>query len=148
MLRVIRLVSYFSWTECPVITNSDAPDSLDAIVILLLVSENPSDFVGLVRSVRGALPIRRSFPQKPYTLHGACIVGHTIENRLLLPPDKLYDPDTGPSASRVKRRANIQLSCVPDEYPPFLGPNGFTNGVGPGNLGLSVNLSVLPLETF
>ena len=39
-------------------------------------------------------------------------------------------------------RANVQLSCVPDEYAPFLGPNGFTNGVGPGNLGLSVNLSV------
>jgi hypothetical protein len=39
-------------------------------------------------------------------------------------------------------RANVQLSCVPDEYAQFLGPNGFTNGVGPGNLGLSVNLSV------
>ena len=39
-------------------------------------------------------------------------------------------------------RANVQLSCVPDEYAPMLGPNGFTNGVGPGNLGLSLNLSV------
>lgn len=39
-------------------------------------------------------------------------------------------------------RANVQLSCVPDEYAPLLGPNGFTNGVGPGNLGLSLNLSV------
>lgn len=39
-------------------------------------------------------------------------------------------------------RANIQLSCVPDEYAPFLGPHGFTNGVGPGNLGLSLNLSL------
>jgi hypothetical protein len=39
-------------------------------------------------------------------------------------------------------RANVQLSCVPDEYAQFLGPNGFTNGVGPGNLGLSLNLSV------
>lgn len=39
-------------------------------------------------------------------------------------------------------RANVQLSCVPDEYAPFLGANGFTNGVGPGNLGLSLNLSV------
>merc|ERR1711957_76192 len=39
-------------------------------------------------------------------------------------------------------RANVQVSCVPDEYAPFLGPNGFTNGVGPGNLGLSLNLSV------
>lgn len=39
-------------------------------------------------------------------------------------------------------RTNIQLSCVPDEYAPFLGPNGFTNGVGPGNLGLSLNLII------
>jgi len=39
-------------------------------------------------------------------------------------------------------RANMQLSCVPDEYAPMLGANGFTNGVGPGNLGLSLNLSV------
>lgn len=39
-------------------------------------------------------------------------------------------------------RANVQLSCVPDEYAPLLGPNGFTNGVGPGNLGLSLNLSI------
>ena len=39
-------------------------------------------------------------------------------------------------------KANVQLSCVPDEYAPFLGPNGFVNGVGPGNLGLSLNLSV------
>lgn len=39
-------------------------------------------------------------------------------------------------------RGNVQLSCVPDEYAPFLGPNGFTNGVGPGNLGLSLNLVV------
>jgi len=39
-------------------------------------------------------------------------------------------------------RANVQLSCVPDEYAPFLGPNGFVNGVGPGNLGLSLNLSI------
>jgi len=39
-------------------------------------------------------------------------------------------------------RANLQLSCVPDEYAPMLGPNGFTNGVGPGNLGLSLSLSI------
>lgn len=39
-------------------------------------------------------------------------------------------------------RTNVQLSCVPDEYAPMLGANGFTNGVGPGNLGLSLNLSV------
>lgn len=39
-------------------------------------------------------------------------------------------------------RGTVSLSCVPDEYAPMLGPNGFTNGVGPGNLGLSLNLSV------
>jgi hypothetical protein len=39
-------------------------------------------------------------------------------------------------------RVNLQMSCVPDEYAPMLGPNGFTNGVGPGNLGLSLNLSI------
>ncbi|CAM9530959.1 unnamed protein product, partial [Chrysoparadoxa australica] len=39
-------------------------------------------------------------------------------------------------------RATVQMSCVPDEYAPLLGPNGFVNGVGPGNLGLSVNLNI------
>jgi hypothetical protein len=34
------------------------------------------------------------------------------------------------------------VSCVPDEYAPMLGPNGFVNGVGPGNLGVSVNFSM------
>jgi len=53
-------------------------------------------------------------------------------------------PDTNFNlqGSYQQGRANVQLSCVPDEYAPMLGPNGFTNGVGPGNLGLSVNLSV------
>lgn len=53
-------------------------------------------------------------------------------------------PDTNFNlqGSYQQGRANVQLSCVPDEYAPFLGPNGFTNGVGPGNLGLSLNLSI------
>jgi len=53
-------------------------------------------------------------------------------------------PDTNINFSGTYQsgRANVQLSCVPDEYAPLLGPNGFTNGVGPGNLGLSLNLSV------
>jgi len=52
-------------------------------------------------------------------------------------------PDTNfnLNGSYQQGRANVQLSCVPDEYAPMLGPNGFTNGVGPGNLGLSLNLS-------
>lgn len=53
-------------------------------------------------------------------------------------------PDTNFNlqGSYQQGRVNLQLSCVPDEYAPMLGPNGFTNGVGPGNLGLSLNLSV------
>lgn len=53
-------------------------------------------------------------------------------------------PDThfNLQGSYQQGRANVQLSCVPDEYAPMLGPNGFTNGVGPGNLGLSLNLSI------
>jgi len=53
-------------------------------------------------------------------------------------------PDTNFNlqGSYQQGRANLQLSCVPDEYAPMLGANGFTHGVGPGNLGLSLNLSV------
>ncbi len=53
-------------------------------------------------------------------------------------------PDTNFNlqGSYQQGRANLQLSCVPDEYAPMLGANGFTNGVGPGNLGLSLNLSI------
>jgi len=39
-------------------------------------------------------------------------------------------------------KTNVQVSCVADEYASMLGPNGFTNGVGPGNLGLSLNLNM------
>lgn len=39
-------------------------------------------------------------------------------------------------------RANVQISCVPDEAVPLLGPNGFVNGVTPGNLGLSFNINL------
>jgi len=55
---------------------------------------------------------------------------------------RIPDTNFNLQASYQQGRANVQLSCVPDEYAPFLGPNGFTNGVGPGNLGLSLNLSV------
>jgi hypothetical protein len=55
---------------------------------------------------------------------------------------RIPDTNFNLQGSYQQGRANIQLSCVPDEYAPFLGPQGFTNGVGPGNLGLSVNLSV------
>lgn len=55
---------------------------------------------------------------------------------------RIPDTNFNLQGSYQQGRANVQLSCVPDEYAPFLGPNGFTNGVGPGNLGLSVNLSI------
>ena len=55
---------------------------------------------------------------------------------------RLPDTNFNLQGSYQQGKANLQLSCVPDEYAPFLGPNGFTNGVGPGNLGLSLNLSI------
>jgi hypothetical protein len=53
-------------------------------------------------------------------------------------------PDThiNLSGNYQQGRTNVQMSCVPDEYAPLLGANGFTHGVGPGNLGLSVNLNI------
>lgn len=55
---------------------------------------------------------------------------------------RIPDTNFNLQGSYQQGRANVQLSCVPDEYAQFLGPNGFTSGVGPGNLGLSLNLSV------
>lgn len=55
---------------------------------------------------------------------------------------RIPDTNFNLQGSYQQGRANVQLSCVPDEYAPFLGPNGFTSGVGPGNLGLSLNLSL------
>eukprot|EP00548_Thalassiothrix_antarctica_P003975 CAMPEP_0194136856 /NCGR_PEP_ID=MMETSP0152-20130528/6818_1 /TAXON_ID=1049557 /ORGANISM="Thalassiothrix antarctica, Strain L6-D1" /LENGTH=297 /DNA_ID=CAMNT_0038833659 /DNA_START=117 /DNA_END=1010 /DNA_ORIENTATION=+ len=55
---------------------------------------------------------------------------------------RIPDTNFNLQGSYQQGRANVQLSCVPDEYAPMLGPSGFTNGVGPGNLGLSLNLSI------
>jgi len=55
---------------------------------------------------------------------------------------RIPDTNFNLQGSYQQGKTNVQLSCVPDEYAPFLGPNGFTNGVGPGNLGLSLNLSI------
>jgi hypothetical protein len=48
-------------------------------------------------------------------------------------------PDTNInlSGSYQQGRANLQVSMVPDEGAALLGQNGFTQGVGPANLGLS-----------
>ena len=53
-------------------------------------------------------------------------------------------PDTNFNfqGSYQQGRAYVQLSWFPDEYAPMLGANGFTNGVGPGNVGFSLNLSI------
>jgi len=53
-------------------------------------------------------------------------------------------PDTNInlSASYQQGRTNVQISMVPDEGANLLGPNGFTQGVGPANLGLSFNIHV------
>jgi len=55
---------------------------------------------------------------------------------------RIPDTNFNLQGSYQQGRTNLQVSCVADEYAPFLGPNGFTSGVGPGNLGLSLNLSV------
>ena len=55
---------------------------------------------------------------------------------------RIPDTNFNLQGSYQQGRTNLQLSCVPDEYAPMLGANGFSNGVGPGNLGLSLNLSL------
>jgi len=53
-------------------------------------------------------------------------------------------PDTNInlSAAYQQGRCNLQVSMVPDEGANLLGPNGFTNGVGPANLGMSFNIHI------
>jgi len=53
-------------------------------------------------------------------------------------------PDTNVNMSLLHQqgRTQVQLSMVPDEQAGLLGPNGFTSGVGPGNLGVSFNINI------
>ncbi|CAM9255966.1 unnamed protein product [Heterosigma akashiwo] len=53
-------------------------------------------------------------------------------------------PDTSINLSGAFQdgRTSIQMTCVPDSSRQYLGQHGFTYGVGPGNLGLSVNLNL------
>jgi len=53
-------------------------------------------------------------------------------------------PDTNINLSGAYQqgRCNLQVTMVPDEGANLLGPNGFTSGVGPANLGLSFNIHV------
>lgn len=49
---------------------------------------------------------------------------------------RIPDTNINLSAGHQQGRTNIQLSCVPDESAGMLGHNGFTRGVGPGNVRL------------
>lgn len=53
-------------------------------------------------------------------------------------------PDTNINLSfnHQQGRTNIVASMVPDEQQSLLGANGFTNGVGPANLGVTLNVNV------
>ena len=51
-------------------------------------------------------------------------------------------PTSNFSGSYQQGRTNLQIAFVPDEGAPLLGANGFTNGVGPANLGLSFNVNL------
>ncbi|CAM9232013.1 unnamed protein product [Ascophyllum nodosum] len=55
---------------------------------------------------------------------------------------RIPDTNINLSGTYQQGKANLQMSCVPDEYSSMLGSQGFTHGVGPGNLGLSVNLNI------
>ncbi len=55
---------------------------------------------------------------------------------------RIPDTSINLSGSYQNGKTNLQLSCVPDDSAAMLGPNGFTRGVGPGNLGLSVNVNI------
>jgi hypothetical protein len=55
---------------------------------------------------------------------------------------RVPDSNINLSCNYQQGKGNIVVSCVPDESVPLLGPNGFTNGVTPGNIGLSFNINV------
>lgn len=55
---------------------------------------------------------------------------------------RVPDTNINLSVQYQQGRANVQLSCVPDEAYPLLGANGFVHGVTPGNIGLSFNINV------
>ena len=55
---------------------------------------------------------------------------------------RLPDSNVNVSASHQRGRTNVQLSCLPDDSAPLLGPQGFVRGVGAGNLGISLNANL------
>ena len=48
----------------------------------------------------------------------------------------------GAGTSANKLSWNEGLPMVNPRFAEFLGPNGFTHGIGPGNVGLSVNMNI------
>jgi len=55
---------------------------------------------------------------------------------------RVPDTNINLSGSYQQGKGNLQVSCVPDEALALLGPNGFVNGVTPGNLGVSFNINI------
>lgn len=55
---------------------------------------------------------------------------------------RIPDSNINLSCTYQQGRTNVQLSCVPDEAIGLLGPNGFVNGVTPGNVGVSFNVNI------
>lgn len=55
---------------------------------------------------------------------------------------RVPDSNINLSCTYQQGRGNIQISCVPDEAASLLGPNGFVNGVTPGNVGVSFNINI------
>lgn len=55
---------------------------------------------------------------------------------------RIPDTNINLSLNYQQGRANIQVSCVPDEAMSLLGPNGFVHGVTPGNIGMSFNINL------
>ena len=68
-----------------------------------------------------------------------CLPVHMHSCRLAY---RIPDTNINLSGRYEQGRTQIQMSCVPDDSAPMLGPQGFVNGVGPGNLGISVNLNI------
>jgi hypothetical protein len=74
------------------------------------------------------------------TLFSPCrVLKHT--DLFSLRHTRFPDTNINVSGNYQQGKTNVQVSCIPDDYAPLLGPNGFTHGVGPGNLGVSVNLN-------
>mmetsp|Transcript_2493 Transcript_2493/g.2602 ORF Transcript_2493/g.2602 Transcript_2493/m.2602 type:complete len:284 (+) Transcript_2493:145-996(+) len=55
---------------------------------------------------------------------------------------RVPDSNINLSLAYQQGKANVQVACVPDESASMLGPNGFVNGVTPGNVGLSFNINI------